>query len=128
MSKVVDPENMSKFDRRYLQDRGIDPDEYAARFRLVEEPDDDEEDDGPVLVEQPQEGQEPGRLNQAEDTDIPPYEEWNVKALRNEIKNRNETRDEDSKIEPASSNKPDLIAALEADDELDNDSDDEDES
>lgn len=127
MSKTVDPKNMTKFDRQYLKDRGIDPDEYAARFALT---DDDEAEE----VE-PAEGQEPGRLNQDPDAAAPDYADWDVADLKREITQRNETRDEDGKIVPEGTGtdgrlrKSDLVAALEADDALDaDDSDDEDEA
>ena len=112
MSKTVDPKNMSKFDRRYLQDRGIDPDEYAARFVLVDEDEDELET---------ADGQEAGRLNQDDEVEDVPYSEWTVAELQAEVDNRNATRTEgeDNYLAPATRKKADLITVLEADDELD---------
>jgi hypothetical protein len=44
MSKQINPEKLSKFDRQYLRDRGIDPDEYVARMTATDEPDEVEDD------------------------------------------------------------------------------------
>lgn len=45
------------------------------------------------------------------------YSESTVKELRAEIDARNTDRDEDDQIVPDGKNKPDLVAALQADDE-----------
>lgn len=49
-------------------------------------------------------------------TEVPPYEKWTVADLQDEIGVRNDGREEETKIKPASTLKADLIAALEADD------------
>lgn len=51
-------------------------------------------------------------------TEFPPYAELTVKQLESEIDARNATRGEDEHISKAG-NKPDLVAALEADDDAD---------
>lgn len=52
-----------------------------------------------------------------EDSGPKPYSEWLKADLEAEVASRNEGRDEDDAIEvEGSGNKPDLIAALEADD------------
>jgi hypothetical protein len=88
LSRVIDPENMSDADRRYLRDRAIDPDDYSERHRLLSE---DE-----VEPVEPEEGQEPARLNQeggpeadedGDDEDVP-YSEWTIAELRTEIEGR----------------------------------------
>lgn len=107
MSKTIDPENMSKFDREYLISRNIDPDEYAERYRLTE---DDEIEDAEV-----EEGQEPGRTGQAggaeaddEEGEDVPYSEWSMDELRIELRNR--------ELDDSGRKKAELIARLEADD------------
>lgn len=45
------------------------------------------------------------------------YEAWDYRDLQSEVKERNEERDEDDKIKPASQSKEDLAKALEDDDE-----------
>lgn len=77
MSRTVDPENMSKFDRQYLQDRNIDPDEYAQKFVL-------DEDD--VVVPRLEDDEESDEESGDEDV---PYSQWQLKELKRELKSRN---------------------------------------
>jgi hypothetical protein len=52
-----------------------------------------------------------------ESAETPPYSEWKVDDLKAEIASRNEDREDDSQIVvEAPGNRPQLIAALEADD------------
>lgn len=97
MSKVIEPSAfLSEFDRQYLLDRGKNPEDY-----LIEEDPEDPTDD------------------------VPPYSDWQVKALKREIDERNAERETPIEVaEPG--NKPELIAALEADDASVTDDDDED--
>lgn len=53
---------------------------------------------------------------EVEIVDAPPYEEWTVTELKEEIDNRNVDRADDAKIS-SDGKKADLVAALEADDE-----------
>lgn len=103
MSKVVNPDRMSKFDRQYLQDRGIDPDEYAEKFTFV---------DGQVVPRDEVEADE------VEADEIPPYSEWVKKDLQAEIDKRNAEREAAGlePLDPASDKNDDLVAVLEADD------------
>lgn len=96
MSKKIEPAPfLSEFDRQYLSDRGLNPDDY--------------------IVEVTEENAD----------QVPPYSEWSVPDLEREVEERNaeEDRDEDDKIEVVGTGKnggvlkQDLIAALEADDD-----------
>jgi hypothetical protein len=49
--------------------------------------------------------------------DDEPYENWKVAELQEEVRLRNEQRDDDSKLAPASTRKEDLVTALEQDDQ-----------
>jgi hypothetical protein len=54
-----------------------------------------------------------------EEDETPPYSEWKVDDLKAEIASRNEDREDESQIVvEAPGNRPQLIAALEADDDL----------
>jgi hypothetical protein len=126
VSKTINPNKMSKFDRQYLVDRGIDPDEYAEKYEL--------NDYGELVPRE--DGPSDGELNQA-DVDEPEdesYSTWDAKELQAEIAKRNEGRDEENQIAPEGTGKDgrlrkaDLVAALEADDEANADGDDEDAS
>lgn len=102
MSKVVNPDKMSRFDRQYLADRGIDPDEYAEQHVL-------DESGRVVARDEPVE---------AEEEEVPPYTEWKKAELLAELGRRNQIRTENDRpsLEPASEKNADLAAALEADD------------
>lgn len=101
MSKVIEPGPfLSDFDRQYLVDRGLNPDDYIVPIT-------DENED-----------------------EVPPYPEWRKAELKAEVDRRNTLRAESGRdpIQPASDKNEDLILALEADDlesgEGDDDEDD----
>lgn len=130
MSKQINPEKMSKFDRQYLSDRGFDPDEWAARQLATDadEPDEIEDDSEAGILTDGTNDSRAGRLPTDADVD---YSTWDAKALKNEIDRRNEGRDEDSQIVPEGTGqegrlrKGDLVSALQADDDADGDDDSE---
>lgn len=121
MSRQIDPDNLSDEDRKYLEDRAIDPDQYAEQHRLRS---------GEV-----KEGEEPGRLGQAGgpeadegDGEDVPYSEWTIAELRTEVENREIHPELNRKLR-----KGELIALLETADQSDaprgtTDDDDEDTS
>lgn len=140
MSKIVNPAKMTRFDRRYLADRGIDPDEYAEKYRLVDgqlvardegpsdaelnETDEDVVSEG-GLPEPPDEITEDMAGDQAttddedEDAEDDGYSTWGNEDLREELRRRELT---------VNGKKRELIARLEADDAERESSDDEDDS
>lgn len=115
MSRIVDPENMSKFDRQYLSDRNIDPDEYAERFQLTE-------DD--VVVPRDPEPEEAEVQSTGEDV---PYTQWRLAELKTELKNRNLSyAGKDPAVLIARLEESDAEQAEDADTEGDDEGDDED--
>lgn len=135
MSKTINPDKMSKFDRQYLEDRGIDPDEYASKWQLGEdgqltarvESEDEEppavenqadeqpESEGPVAdAENAAPEPESEGEGESEGEDVP-YTEWTDEELATEVKSRGL---KGSKVRET------LIERLEASDAEANDEDD----
>lgn len=118
MSRIVDPENMSSFDRQYLQDRNIDPDEYAERFVL----DEDEE----TVVPRLESVEEDEAEVESTGEDVP-YSQWKLAELKQELKNRNLSyAGKDPAVLIARLEESDAEAAEDADTEGDDEGDDED--
>lgn len=139
MSRQIEPgKRLSKFERQYLRDRDIDPDEFEQSEPVDEVETDDE---GGILSDgtnvaragqlptdlghppKPSSETDPARAQGGDSAlDDEGYSDWDAKALKAEIARRNEDRDEDSQIVPEGSGtegrlrKGDLVAALEADD------------
>lgn len=131
MSKTINPDKMSKFDRQYLADRGIDPDNYEANFTLDDYgnvvPREEEEaedavrnqaapdafglqplanpDESDEEDEDPPGGSRNSSASEDTDGDSEDYSTWDGKRLQAEIASRNEGRDEDSQIVPEGTGK-----------------------
>lgn len=104
MARNIDPKNLSREDVIYVHDRPWLVDEFRLQgFDLPSVEDFDNEEDAAT----------------EEDEETVDYNDWTVARLKEEINRRNEDRDEDDEIVPDGTNKPDLVAALEADDEGD---------
>ena len=75
-------------------------------------------DEDAVLITNPKawDGDGPTASNDGDDSDAG-YAQLTKSQLQDLIKDRNDGRDDDAKIIPTGGNKPDLIAALEADDQ-----------
>lgn len=101
MSRKVDPNNLQDGDVEYLRDRG--------RLHEIED-----------YVEP-----EPEQDDSTEDDDEGEfsYEDLTVDQLKEEIALRNSEYDEDEQIVPDGTKKAELIAALEADDDSNEDED-----
>jgi len=58
-----------------------------------------------------------GQQDEPPGDDEEPYDNWKVAELQEEVRLRNEQRDDESKLSPASNRKEDLVTALEQDDQ-----------
>jgi hypothetical protein len=106
LSRQIDPDNLTEEDRKYLQDRSIDPDAFVEQHRL--------------RTGEPRPEDEPAKKNQAggpeadepsDDAEDVPYSEWTIAELRTEIEGR-----EGLEVPEGKPRKGELIALLERDD------------
>lgn len=131
MSKQIDPtQPLSDFDKRYLEDRLIDPAELGLETTILGEvPDAPEKgltSDGTARYRAGTVPTDVGQLTlDDEDEEDVPYSEWTNDELRAEVRARNANRAEADLIVPTADKKAQLIAALEADDNAGDEGDDE---
>lgn len=107
MARELDPNDLSRDDVVYINDRPWLVNEFKMQGH-----------DLPSLDSFEDEADEADEDSEQEEETVD-YNDWTVARLKEEIANRNEDRDEEDHIVPEGSNKPDLVAALEADDEAD---------
>lgn len=113
MARDIDPKNLSADDLAYIKARPWLVDEFERQgFDLPESIEDDSDTDGSDDGSDEEESE--GKVD---------YNEWTNKRLKDEINSRNADRDEEDHIVPEGTNKPELVAALEADDEAAEDED-----
>lgn len=102
MSKTIVPSTeLSDFDRQYLRDRGLNPDDY-----ILEADEEETTPRTPPVTETPEQPETPDGEGEGEteDEEDIPYSEWTVDELEIELGNRSLKK---------SGNKDELIARLE---------------